>query len=173
MFDTERFPDPCQFRGIGDVEVVVRVVHVADDVDDRPLGQQRLVVLGERVRAHPVVVVSDAAERLDLLLPDRLEAHAVTRGVQVGLEGHELRVLLQHLVRVELLSVLVGHDGDVETVAQAHPRAPVLGLVVLGVELEAELEVRPVVVMPVECMCADSDRICGPALSRRPAPSGK
>ena len=54
---------------IGHVLVGRRVVHVADDVQDRALRQQRRRIVGVVVAAHPVVVVADAVQRLDVDSP--------------------------------------------------------------------------------------------------------
>ena len=94
MLVIDRLPDPDQLRGSGDVLVAGRVVEVADDVEDRALRQQRRGVVRIAVAADPVVVVADAAQRLDVVAPDRFEAHARARRVQVRLERNDLRVLV-------------------------------------------------------------------------------
>ena len=57
---------------VRDVLVRRRVVHVADDVQDRALRQERRVVVVVRVAAHPVVVVAGAGQRLDVDSPRSL-----------------------------------------------------------------------------------------------------
>src|SRR5206468_4512466 len=57
-------------------------------------------------------------------------------------ERNDLRVLLEHGVRVELLVRLHRLDVDVDAVAEPENRALVGRLIVLGLELEADLEVR-------------------------------
>ena len=56
--------------GVGYIAVLIGVVHVADDVQDRPLRQQRLVVVLKGVTPDPVVVVTDAGQRLAIEAPD-------------------------------------------------------------------------------------------------------
>ena len=97
---TDRLPPPIQFSGWETLGVRFGVVHITDDVQDRPRREQGLIVVGVVVRPHPAVVVADAAQRLDLRAPNRLPAHPHSRGVQVRLEAHDLRMLGQDFVRM-------------------------------------------------------------------------
>ena len=107
---------------------------------DRPLRQQRRRVIVVHVLLHPVMVVADAVERLDVVAPDRFEAHAHAGRVQVRFERDVFRVLLQHRVGVQLLAGFVGPHVDVAAVAQPHGRSLVGRLVALRKKLEREFE---------------------------------
>ena len=94
MLATDRLPDPLPIARIRHVLVRRRVVHVADDVEDGVLWEQRRRIIVVVVAADPVVIVADAVDGLDVVAPDGLEAHALTRSVQVRLERQDLGVLL-------------------------------------------------------------------------------
>ena len=123
MLAIERRPPPAQFRGSAGFLFAARGVEEPDQVHDRALRQQRRRIVVVDVLLHPVVVVADAVERLDVVAPDRFEAHAHARRVQVRLERDDLRVLLQHGVRVKFLVGLVRLHVDVDAVAQPQRRA--------------------------------------------------
>ena len=142
MLATERRPPPAQLRGSAGFLLAARRVEEADQVDDRALGQQRRGVVLVDVLLDPVVVVADAAQLLDVHAPDRLEAHAHARRVQVRLEGDDLGVLLQRGVGVDLLVGGVRLDVEVVAVAEQRRRPLVERLIALGEEREAELQVR-------------------------------
>ena len=142
MLATERRPPPAQLRGSAGFLLAGGGVEEADQVQDRALRQQRRGVVLVDVLLDPVVVVADAAELLDVHAPDRFEAHAHARRVQVRLEGDDLGVLLQRGVGVDLLVRGVRLDVEVVAVAEQRRRTLVERLVALGEEPEAELEVR-------------------------------
>ena len=53
-------------------------------------GRRCIVIV--HILLHPIVVVAHTVQRLDIVPPDGFEAHAHAGGVQVGLEGDDLRV---------------------------------------------------------------------------------
>ena len=101
---------------VGYVRVVGRVVHIADDVQNRTLRKEWLVAVFVRVATNPVVVISDATQRLDVVAPNCFQAHPLAGCVKMRFEGDELRVLLQHFVGVEFLTVLHRLNVDVHPV---------------------------------------------------------
>ena len=111
-------------------------------MQDGALRQQRRIVVVVDVLLHPVVVVTDTVQCLDVVPPDGLETHADAGRVQVRLERHDLRMLPQHVVGVQLLAGLLRQQVDVDAVPQAGAGPRDRRLVVARMELERELEVR-------------------------------
>ena len=49
--------------------------------------------------------------------------------MQVGLEGNNLGVFLQHAIGMQLLIPLIACDTDIDTIAQPNPGALIFGFV--------------------------------------------
>src|SRR5262245_48596519 len=114
MLAIDRRPPPAQFRGSAGFLF-------AGVVSRNPIGWTIVpfVSSGAASSAYTycltqLVVVAHAVERVDVVPPDRFEAHADAGRVQVRLERDDLRVLLEHRVRVKLLLRLVRLDVDVD-----------------------------------------------------------
>ena len=157
---------------VGHVGIGFGVVHVADDMQDRALGQQRLGMVGIGVAAHPVVVVADAGQRFHGVAPDRLQTHALAGGVQMGLEGDDLDVVLERRIGVEFLVVLVAGDADVDAVAKAEPDPFILGLIADGMKAEADFEMAGGV-LAIGMQVHRVGNHIGAGRSSRPASSSK
>ena len=97
------------------------------------------------VATYPVVIVPNAGKCLHGVSPDCLKAHALARGVKVGLEGHNLGWLFENGIGVQFLTIFIAGDADAMVADMpacklAILRNPNSGLAVL----EPPLSVEPV-----------------------------
>src|SRR5262245_35020669 len=92
------------------------------------------------VAPNPVVVVTDAVERLNVVSPDGFETHSCSGCVQVRLERCDLGGLLQHGVGMQLLIGFHGLDVDIDTITKPEYRSAILRRVAFGLELKSDLE---------------------------------
>ncbi len=75
------------------------------------------------------------------MAPDGLHAHAHTGGVQMGFEGHDLGVLLQHHIVVQFLVGLVGQYIQVDAITGARAPVGVFRQVAFGEKGNAKFQV--------------------------------
>src|SRR5437660_1214668 len=88
------------------------------------------------------MVVAHAVQRLDIMPPNRFQAHAHAWRVEVRLERDDLGVFSQRGVRVKLLFALIRLDVDVDAVAHTKGRSLIERFVAWRKELESEFKMR-------------------------------
>ena len=102
--------------------------------------QKRCRVCLVGITPHPVVVIADTGQSLNGVPPDCLKTHSLARRMQMGLEGNDLGVLLEHAIGMQLLPVLIARYTDVDAIAQAQGCALVLGLIAFRMKAESNLQ---------------------------------